>query len=78
MPFRGDTVRGTGSNRKPSDDYCIDCYQEGWFTTPTVTLKEMIAKISDKMRKEGFPNSMIESSKLKMADLKRWKSKQFS
>ena len=75
MPFRGDTVRGMEHNGRPSDDYCIDCYQGGRFTASSVTLKEMIAKVSDKMRKEGFPNSMIESNKLKMLNLKRWKNK---
>ncbi|MFX0016655.1 MAG: zinc ribbon domain-containing protein [Promethearchaeota archaeon] len=38
------TDRGSETDGTLSDDYCSGCYQEGEFTEPEITMKEMIEK----------------------------------
>ena len=35
---------GTNKDGSPNDEYCIDCFQNGEFTEPDITLNEMIIR----------------------------------
>ena len=36
----------------PNDEYCIDCFQNGEFTEPNITLNEMIIRKTKEMMKK--------------------------
>ena len=40
---------GTNEDGSPNPDYCIDCFQDGEFTEPDITLNEMIIRKSKEM-----------------------------
>ncbi len=76
MPFGGEVERGTESDGSLSLDYCIDCYKNcyknGKFTEPDITFEEMVTKVSDQIKLEGFPEKMIAINRKKMLTFKRW------
>jgi hypothetical protein len=73
MPFGGEVERGTELDGRESDDYCIDCYKDGNFVEPDLTLEMMVEKVTNQMRIEGFPEKMITVNTNKMAKFKRWR-----
>lgn len=69
------TAKGTEADGSLSSDYCHGCFQDGKFTEPEITMKEMIEK-SLKFTAEDLnitideARSYLESI---MPTLKRWR-----
>ena len=40
---------GTNEDGSPNEDYCLECFENGSFTEPDLTLDEMIIKCSEKI-----------------------------
>jgi len=66
---------GTEKDGTPSSDYCKQCYDNGAFTNPNITLEEMIDEVADIMVKNfGFsPEDAKEQCNVGLPSLKRWK-----
>ena len=66
---------GTNADGSKNPDYCNECYQNGEFTEPNITLEEMITKNVKKMLEKNpradetmFTGILIQS----LPGLKRW------
>ena len=40
---------GTNKDGSPNDEFCIDCFQNGEYTEPDITLNEMIVRKTKEM-----------------------------
>lgn len=77
MPMEKLDCFGTNTNGSMNDDYCCHCFYNGKFTTPEITMEEMIdlatsimvdkEKISEKKARQ-ISQSFIPT-------LKRWRDK---
>ena len=67
---------GTEKDGTVSNDYCKQCYDNGAFTNPNITLEEMIDEVADIMVKNfGFsPEDAKEQCNAGLPNLKRWKT----
>ena len=73
MPMNKDPANGgTHSDGSKSDQYCGYCYQNGAFTNPDFTVKEMQALCIEKMREMGFPKFLGWLFTRNLPKLKRW------
>ncbi len=66
---------GTNSDGTPNYEYCINCFQNGDFTEPNITMDEMIEKVAKEMiEKENIPSKYAyKIAKEYIPDLKRWR-----
>jgi len=55
-----------------SIEYCSNCYKDGKFTEPDITVDEMIAKIQERLRSEGMPEPVIERHLMAVYGFTRW------
>ncbi len=73
MPLNEEKLLGTEKDGRPSEDYCIYCYENGSFKQPNLTLQEMIEICIPHMvasgMKEEESRSMMNSF---LPNLKRW------
>ena len=44
---------GTNKDGSPNDEYCIDCFENGEFTEPDITLNEMILRKTKEMMEKN-------------------------
>ena len=66
---------GTNKDNTENKDYCNECYQNGEFTEPDITLEEMLAKNVKKMMEKNprADETMFTGLLLQMLPpLKRW------
>jgi len=73
LPFT-DESKGTDRDQTKSEDYCIDCFQNGNFVEPSLSLREMEIRELEKARKNE--NLTLEEAReaLKiLPTLKRWR-----
>jgi len=70
-----DEMYGTEADGSKSADYCSQCYGNGAFNQPNITLDEMITMVAGIMVKNfGFePNDAMEQCNEGLPKLKRWK-----
>ncbi len=66
-------ILGTQRDGTKTEDYCVDCYQNGQFTDPHLTLHELEIKLTD-MAKVHNEISLEEAQQIIrcLPDLKRW------
>jgi hypothetical protein len=76
IPIDRPELRGTEKNGLASTLYCKYCYQDGSFTQPGITVTEMAASISERMRKEKMTEDQLRSAVQALASLKRWRKSQ--
>ena len=71
-----DEMYGTESNGSKSTDYCNQCYADGGFINPNVSLEEMIDMVAGVMVKDfGFsPEDAKEQCNAGLPTLKRWRT----
>ena len=74
MPLDIPKVRGTEKDGSQSNAYCRYCYQNGTFTNPGMTIKEMTSNIITQMEKMNFDSKTIDVAVSHLPNLKRWKS----
>ncbi|MDP4147973.1 MAG: zinc ribbon domain-containing protein [Bacteroidota bacterium] len=75
MPLDGDEVLGTEKDGSRNQDYCKYCYQEGAFTAPDMSLREMETLVRNKMEEMNIPAETITMAVTSLPELKRWKKK---
>ena len=66
---------GTEADGRVSEDFCKQCYQNGAFTNPDISLEEMIEVVADLMV-QGFgfdPADAKAQCEAGLPNLKRWK-----
>ena len=51
---------GTNEDGSPNMDYCKDCFQNGEFTEPDITINEMIIRHAKRMMRNPNPDDEIE------------------
>lgn len=64
---------GTNADGSTSDVYCSYCYQNGAFTQPDITAKEMQAFCYDKIREMGQPKLIAWFFTRPIPKLARWR-----
>jgi len=73
LPFT-DESKGTNRDQTKSEDYCINCFQNGNFVEPSLSLREM--EVRELERAEKHENLTLEEAQeaLKiLPTLKRWR-----
>jgi len=74
MPLDSNEIRGTEKDGSKSSDYCKYCYQDGQFTTPSLTLPEMEKIVVTEMEKQHIPQNIVNMAVASLPQLKRWKT----
>lgn len=74
MPLAKD-VHGGGTNvdGSRSIEYCSNCYQQGTFTMPDLTVEQMIERVKGKMKEMHIPGFLANYFTKDIPTLKRWK-----
>jgi len=74
MPLKRDPKGGgTNADGSRSLQYCSHCYENGAFTRPDITAKEMQVFVKAKLKEMGFPGFMASFFASPIPRLKRWK-----
>lgn len=74
MPLSKD-ARGGGTNADGSKntEYCSNCYENGKFTEPDITMEQMHSKVIDMMKtRMHFPGFIAKYFAKDIPTLKRW------
>lgn len=73
MPLKSDD-KGGGTELDGSKSllYCSHCYQNGLFTSPNFTAKQMQALVKSKLKEMGFPGFVASIFTFSIPKLKRW------
>lgn len=74
MPIDSPELAGTERDGAPSKEYCKYCYQQGAFTAPGITMKEMQANITKQMAKMNLPPETVQLAMDALPGLKRWRN----
>jgi len=73
MPLSKDqSGGGTEANGTKSGMYCSHCYQNGSFTLPDITAKEMANRVRGKMKEMRIPGFFGYLITRNIPKLKRW------
>ena len=78
MPLDNPELQGIEKDGSKSNEYCKYCYQNGAFTNPDMTLKEMTSVVITQMEKMNFDSKAIDMAVSSLPNLKRWRSKTVS
>jgi len=74
MPMNDPAVRGTEANGAHTEEYCMDCFENGAFKQPELTMEQMADICVGYMVEEGMEEAkaraILESQ---LPTLKRWK-----
>ena len=71
-PLDHSEVLGTETDDSKSTIYCIDCYREGEFTEPDMTLEEMRHRVRGIMEDMHLEEEKIVGALEKLPFLSRW------
>jgi len=66
---------GTEANGSRSLMYCSNCYKDGRFTMPDLTVDQMIDRVKGKMKEMGFPGFLTGFFTKNIPKLERWKNR---
>lgn len=73
LPFT-DEYRGTNRDHTESEDYCINCFQNGIFVEPSLSLREMEVRYLEKAKKnENLTLEEAQAALKILPSLKRWR-----
>ena len=73
MPLKRDEKGGgTNADGSKSVEYCSHCYQDGAFTQPGITAKEMQDLVTGKLKDMGFPGFIAGLFSKSIPKLARW------
>lgn len=74
MPLKRDPQQGgTHADGSKSTMYCSNCYQQGKFTQPNITVEEMKVLVKGKLKAMGFPGIVTGVFTRHIPKLARWK-----
>ena len=75
MPLsRDEKGGGTDADGTRSTMYCRHCYQNGKFTSPDMTMEQMIERVRGKMKEMHIPGFLMFLFTRNIPKLKRWAS----
>jgi hypothetical protein len=74
MPLDNPDLLGTEKDGSKSLEYCRYCYQNGAFTKPDMTLKEMTSRVITQMERIKIDSRAIDMAVSSLPTLKRWKN----
>lgn len=75
MPMKKDPkAGGTNIDGSKNLSYCSYCYQDGAFTQPDFTARDMQNFCKQKMKEMGFPGFLAGAFTLSIPKLERWKT----
>ena len=63
---------GTEADGRKSLEYCSNCYQNGQFTQPDITLEQMIVRVKERMKEMHIPGFLAGFFTKDIPKLKRW------
>ena len=74
MPMDQPDLFGTNKDGTKNGDYCANCYQDGMFTSPNISMEQMIELVAAILVKEmDFdPEKAREIAEGTIPKLKRW------
>ena len=73
LPLTAPGDFGTQSDGSPCADYCRFCYQQGAFTTPNLTMEQMVEKLVKFAPHLNLtPDQARETAEETLPTLKRW------
>ncbi|MEI7556516.1 zinc ribbon domain-containing protein [Candidatus Chlorohelix sp.] len=76
MPLARDPKGGgTNADGSKNSEFCSNCYQNGSYTEPDLTMNQMLTKVKGKLKEMHFPGLMINMMTRDIANLKRWSGK---
>jgi len=76
MPMEKLEDFGTNADRSRNEDYCCFCFKNGDFTSPDLTLEQMIDKLVGFADKMGMTQAQArEMAQKVIPKLKRWQKK---
>jgi hypothetical protein len=74
MPMKIPSDYGTNADKNKNKEYCTYCFQNGQFTKPDITMREMIQGCIAIMVKYGMPEEhAMKQMKVLIPTLKRWR-----
>jgi len=75
MPLKRD-VNGGGTNSDGSKNskFCSNCFQDGKFTMPDITVDEMKIRVKEKLKEFGFPGFLGGVFTRNIPKLERWRN----
>lgn len=74
MPLKRDKKGGgTDADGTKSIRYCSNCYENGKFTMPDITVEQMKERVKDKIKEFGFPGFLAGLFTKGIPKLERWK-----
>jgi hypothetical protein len=71
MPLK-DNVKGTEKDGSISEKYCNFCYENGKFTQPNATAKDMQEVATKALKKKHWPGFLIKMATNNIPKLERW------
>jgi len=76
MPMNSPEEFGTNTDGSKSEEFCTFCFQNGMFTAPDITVREMIDKCASILtQQKAVPEEQARALIAKtIPDLKRWKT----
>jgi hypothetical protein len=74
MPLK-DKVKGTEKDGTKSEKYCYLCYENGKFTQPSATAKDMQEVATSALKKKHWPGFLIKMATNNIPKLERWQNK---
>ena len=73
LPFT-DENKGTNRDQSESEDYCNNCFQNGSFTEPSLSLREMEVRNLERAKKnENLTLEEAQEALKILPTLKRWR-----
>ncbi len=73
MPLKGPDSYGTEEGGAASKEYCKECYRDGLFVEPMLTLMEMKQRSQGKLIEMGVPSQFATVMAKDIHKLKRWR-----
>lgn len=75
MPMKKDEKGGgTNADGSKSLKYCSHCYQDGKYTRPDFTVKQMQELVKGKMKDMGIPGFLTPFFTVRIPKMERWRS----
>ncbi len=74
LPMSGSSMIGTNLDGSLNKKFCGNCYQNGDFTAPEITLQEMKQKVKTVLEANKIPSNVIDLSITYLPKLARWKN----
>jgi hypothetical protein len=74
LPISIPTMNGTNQDGSPNKKFCWNCYRNGSFTAPEITLQEMEQKVKKMLEANQIPANVIDLSINYLPRLARWRN----